>query len=179
MVAFSIYAFSNILRTLLDPDAQERNLKLLLKERIHSLIMESVRERLGNNILLQTIGADKEIKLEYRPKSWLSSDANYTFINHAESGWLSDINFDELRRIMKLLEAQARRLGFEIYEGGTATIGATSRISQTTQTQTEKVPVKKIYLLKRFRELLPQDSCSQVGNRCWQFPENLQPIVDS
>lgn len=167
-IAFSaIIAFAKIVRNLLDADAQGRNLRALLKDRIHSLVMDSVRERLGNNILLQRIGPNNQIKINYSlSKSGLEGGAgNYVLIEHPRFGWVSDINFDDLQSLTSLLQTQARRLGFEVSEEAKTVSNATIRSTKPVRPQVQESFSKKIYLLKRYREQLPPDSPFSASGR--------------
>jgi hypothetical protein len=103
---WAIYKFGLVIRNLLDADIQEENKKRLLKDRVHDLIMQSVRERIGNNILLRRIGPDREIKLRYTPsRSWIGErQRQYIFIDSSRSGWISDVNFRELRSLTDEIE---------------------------------------------------------------------------
>ena len=173
LVAFFIYAFSNVLRNLLDPDAREQSLKGLLKDRIRSLIMDSVRERVGNNILLQMLGPDKELALEYLPPGFWTSDkaTNYVRVYHAHSGWLCDINLDDLRNLVRLVNDQYRRLNEIGHEQGLATAAKFTSSPATSSAQAEAGPI--IYLLKRFGEQLAAESLFSTGNAVLAIPREL------
>lgn len=160
LVFFAVYAFGAILRNLLDADAQSRGLRELLKARVHSFIMSSVRERVGNNILLEKLGSGREIKINYTPsRGWLQSgQQNYAFVDYPKPGWLSDINITELRAIADLLQSHARKHGFELSEGGNTVIGASNRTPDVSASQTQDVQFRKVYLLKKFGEQIYKES---------------------
>ncbi len=103
---WAIWQFGRVIRNLLDADLQEESKKRLLKDRVRDLIMQSVRERVGNNILLRKIGPDREIKLKYTPsRSWIGGrQRDYVFIDSSRSGWISDVNFNELHSLADVIE---------------------------------------------------------------------------
>lgn len=85
-----IYSFWRVIHTLIDPEVREKNRIKLLKERFERIVFDSVRERIGNSILLGKVGQDKEIKLAYTfSKRWLDRSAgDYSFIESNKEGWL-------------------------------------------------------------------------------------------
>jgi hypothetical protein len=97
MSFFAIFAFAKVMRSLLNADIQEQGRRSLLKERTHALVMDSAKERAGNNILLQKLGPDGEIKIEYTvSKIWMQSGpADYIFVDLPRAGWISDVNIAE------------------------------------------------------------------------------------
>jgi hypothetical protein len=160
-IAFGIiYSFWRVIRVLIDPQILEENRIKLLKDRMKRIILDSVRERIGNNILLGRIGQDKDIKIEYTfSKQWLDKGAgDYFFIESIEDGWLSDINLLELAKLVKKLENVAQRLGFSLHLGSTPSLdgGAKDEIVKQSKSQPERT--QKVYLLKRYGEQLPPSS---------------------
>jgi hypothetical protein len=180
MSIWAIYQFARVIRNLLDPDIQEASRRALLKERTHSLVMDSVIERVGNNILLEKLGPDRDIKIEYTiSKSWIESGVdNYIFLDLPQAGWIADININELQSLANLMQQNARKLGFELY--GVATVaGVNRRGVQVGPANRQQVPVKKVYLLKRFREQLPPDSIFSVDRRAiLAVPKEFEPDRD-
>lgn len=155
-----IYSFKNVIFTLIDPEVREENRVKLLKERIKKIIFESIRERIGNNILLNKVGQDKEIKIEYTfSKHWLDRSASdYIFIESIKEGWLSDINLVELDGLVKRLENSAQQLGFSLYLNTSPSLIGRTEDQATIQSQTKSGRIKKVYLLKRYGEYLPPSS---------------------
>lgn len=155
-----IYSFWQVIFTLLNPDVLEKNRIKLLKERMKRIILDSIRERIGNSILFNKIGQDKEIKLEYTfSKSWLDKRlGEYLFIESDRDGWLSDINLNELDKLVKRLEDSAQLLGFSLFIDTVPSLegGGESKITQQSQVQSGRA--KKAYLLRRYGEYLPPRS---------------------
>ena len=129
--------------------------------------MESARERVGNNILIQKLGPDREIKIQYTiSKTWIESGPDdYLFIDLPHAGWISDINMGELQSLAKLIEENARRLGFEVYDRTAAMAGVSRRGTNIGPANRAETPVKKVYLLKRFREQLPPEFIFSADGR--------------
>jgi hypothetical protein len=171
---WAIFQFGRVIRNLLDADLQEENKKRLLKDRVRDLIMQSVRERVGNSILLRRIGPDRQIKLRYTPsRSWIGErQREYIFIDSLRSGWISDVNFQELRSLTDEIERRLNKLGFDLYEDPSTTAerpSTTAKVStvgdQTTPPQRQLRSVKEAYIFKRFGELIPPDSIFSVSGR--------------
>jgi hypothetical protein len=155
-----IMSFWRVINVLIDPEIREENRVKLLKDRIKRNILDSVRERIGNNILLGKIGQDKEIKIEYTfSKKWLDKGASgYLFIESSEEGWLSDINLTELAKLVKKLEDSARQLGFSLYLKTTPSLEGDKEGGLVKQSKVQPENIKKVYLLKRYGEQLPPSS---------------------
>lgn len=153
----SIYSFWKIIIHLVNPVAQEEDNSSFLKKRIQDNVNESIRERLGNNIILEKVGYDKDIKFEYTfSKKWLTGNIDdYIFIDSDAEGRIVDVNLEELQKLASYLKVEAEKLGFKIYPAETSI--ATSD-SATTKKETKKDDYKKIYILKRFGEYIPPTS---------------------
>jgi hypothetical protein len=158
LAAMIIYSFWQVIRNLIDPEFCEKNRSKLLKDRIKRIVFDSVKERVGNNILLNKVGLDKNIKIEYTfSKEWLDKGSgDYKFIESKEEGWLSDINIVGLERLAKYLEKVAQDMGFSIYQQ--MPLVAADQEGRAIEPQQQKVVVKKVYLLKRYGEYLPVSS---------------------
>lgn len=153
----SIYSFWKIIIHLVNPVAQEEDNNSFLKKRIQDNINESIRERLGNNIIFEKVGYDKEIKFEYTfSKNWLAGNIDdYIFIDSNSEGRIIDVNLEELRKLAGYLKAEAEKLGFKIYPAETSIAKSDDT---TTKKEAKKDDYKKIYLLKRFGEYIPPTS---------------------
>jgi len=153
----SIYSFWKIITYLVNPHIQEENNKQFLKQRIKDNINESIKERIGNSILLEKVGYDKDIKFEYTfSKNWISGNiSDYIFINSNREGRIIDVNLNELQKLTNYLKIEAEKLKFKIYptEDVTASPGEGPTIQKKSQ---EKF--KTIYLLKRYGEYIPPNS---------------------
>lgn len=160
IVAFvTLLAFYNVLRSLLDPDTRAKNRFALLRSRIRTMLFDSVRERIGNSMLLDQLGTGKPIDaLHYTiSRTFIEDDAQgYVFVDAPKDGWLSDIQLDELAKLANRLDRRARELGIGLRESGPRReAGAAGAVQQV---QGEALPVRKAYLLKRYREEIPPDS---------------------
>lgn len=155
-----IYSFWKVIYILIDKGVWEENKVAVIKDRIKKIVLDSVRERIGNNILLGKIGLDKDIKIEYTlSKGWLDSSASdYIFIESLEDGWLSDINLVELAKLATKLEDSARELGFSLYLEKVPSLESAKAGESVKQSKAKKENIKKVYLLKRYGEHLPPSS---------------------
>ena len=125
------------------------------------MISESVRERIGNSIFLEQLGAGKRIdNLHYSvSRAWIEGGAqNYIFVDAPEDGWLADIQLDELQKLVDRLDQHAREaLGFGLRDRGPDRKAGVTE-NGATAAQAPRLPVRKAYLLKRYREEIPPDS---------------------
>ena len=155
-----VNSFWRVIHLLINPKKREEDRIKLRKERMKRIILDSVRERIGNNILLGKISHDKEIKIEYTfSKRWLDKSAgDYLFIESIEDGWLSDINMVELTKLVKKLEDSAQQLGFSLYLSSTPSLDGGAEGEAVKQSKSESGRIKKVYLLKRYGEHLPSSS---------------------
>lgn len=161
LASFTLLAFARVIRALLDPDTRAQNRIGLLRSRIKGMIFESVSERIGNTILLDQIGPGKYIDtIHYTfARSWVANEAaDYIFVDAAVDGWLSDVHLEELKKLGELLDRYAREnLGFVLRESGPVPDAAQEGGKYRAPPQNH-LEVRKVYLLKRYREEIPQDS---------------------
>lgn len=163
-----IFSFWQIVNFFINPEIREKYRKNFLKERMQKIILESVKERIGNNILLGKIGLDKEIKLEYKfSKSWINKRVDdYFFIESKEEGWLYDINLIELANLIKKLSEVGDHLGINIYPKKTPFLKSGKKSENTiNQSNEQEIKVKEVYLLKRYGEQLLPDSIFNENDR--------------
>ena len=181
LAAAALAALWRIIRNLLNVDSQRTNRKRLLKARIREAVLETVRERTAMNILAQSLGQDKDIKLHYVPGAgWLSKPQDYTLVTTTQSGWICDINLHELERLSAYLEDQARPLGFSLYGAPLIDAHATSRGAETRAANTQPLPTKKAFLLKRYGEQVdPKSNYSVRSLALFALPKELtsQPLL--
>jgi len=152
LACLTLIAFGSVINSLLDPGERERSRVALVKRRIRDRILDSVRERVGNNILLQSLGPGKRIPgLQYAlSKRRLSSDPKkYVFIDAENAGRIVDIQMGELQRLIAKLNRYARtKLSFSLAEGAPNIVA-----SERTEAPPEgPFPVRNVYLLKRLGE---------------------------
>jgi hypothetical protein len=157
---FSIYALARMISHLINIDTREEDRRKFLQDRIRRILQRSAWERIGNNVLINKLGSEKEIKIEYSlSRGWLAGDQkDYVFIDAAQKGWLSDINLLELDSMVKLLQDRAQRLGFSLSATPDPELETVTRNDTVRNTLRSLGHPKKAYLLKRFGELLPPDS---------------------
>ena len=167
LVAFlAIRAFASVLHTLIGPDTQERDRRRLLKERVRPIIMESVQERVGNNILFEMIGTDKTIKIDYSIfGSTIEERGNYVLLGAPSAGILSDINIKELSDLVDRLERAAQHLGFSLYREQPPDLGAAQPPGTTTLSQGGPTRRQSAYLLARYRKSFPPNSIFSTPGR--------------
>ena len=154
----SIFSFWKIIINLVNPVSREEDSRTFLRKRIQDNVNESIKERLGNNILFEKVGYDKEIKFEYTiSTSWLSRSVDdYIFIESDSEGRIVDVNLEELKKLANYLKIEAEKLGFKIYP--TETTMATAEGASVTKRSSNTNDSKTIYLLKRFGEYIPPTS---------------------
>lgn len=168
VAVFTLVAFANIIRSLLDPEKRESDRLALLRSRVRATISESIRERIGNSIFLQQLGQGRLIDtLQYTVwRTRIEGDpGSYLFIDAPEDGWITDIQLEELKKLGDRLDRYAREvLGFSLRDSGprieAGAIGPGPSISPTTP-----FPKREAYLLKRYREQVPPDSIFYAGGR--------------
>jgi hypothetical protein len=161
VAGFTLFAFSNVIRALLDPDKRASDRLALLRSRVRGMMFDSVRERIGTSVLLEQLGTGKRIdSLHYMvSRVWIEDDAqSYLFIDALEDGWLADIQLEELQKLGDRLDRYAREtLGFALREGGPNMQVGTAGLG-TAPSPPPPLPVRKAYLLKRYREEIPPES---------------------
>lgn len=162
IIGFSaIHAFWRVSKHLMDPDAQETNRQGLLKRRANDIVSDSIRERIANNILLECLGEGKVVQFEYTvSKRWIEGNIqDYFFIESLKEGRISDINIGELRKLSDRLEQYSRKMSFTTRAQQDEQLSPSSNATTMSEGfDKTKLPVKKVYLLKRYGELLPPDS---------------------
>lgn len=165
IAGLSIYVFWKVIIHLLNREVQEENNLSFLKDRIRDNIFESIRERLGTNIIMEKLGADKEINFEYTiSKDWITDGPeNYIFIESEADGRITDVNLEELKKLANYLQDEARRLNFSLSSSSNPIVATGG--DMVTETRAEPQAIKKVYLLKRFGEYLPPNSIFTEGSK--------------
>jgi hypothetical protein len=173
IAAMTLWAFAQILRNLLDATANTSAQRRFLRDRVRSLILDSARERVGNRILFDKLGVEKEIGLGAAlSKSGLpGGEVSYILIDAPGEGILSDINLLELRKLASFLKQQK--------EGSSGAVPAASaRPREDTpvlSVRPHRLPQENTgYLLRRFRERLPEkDSIFSRDQSVLAIPRRL------
>lgn len=126
----------------------------LLKDRVKRSIDLAIRERFGNNILIQGLGEEK-IELGYYP---LPIDSDEKAIRHSfytdKIGVVTDIRLNKLDEFAKLVEYEANKNGFSFYKDK-AKQGVTAPSTDTSVLQTNTTrfqETKRQFLHKKFRD---------------------------
>ena len=165
---FTLFAFSAVIRSLLDPEKRASDRLTWLRGRLRVMMSDSVRERIGNSVLLEQLGAGKPIdtlqytifrtRIEESPQSYL-------FIEAPEDGWLADIQFDELKKLGDRLDRYARdELGFSLRDSG-PNVRAGTISPDVAASPATRLPKREAFLLKRYREEVPADTVFYAKRR--------------
>ena len=156
----TLVSFARVIRALFDPEVRASDRMSLLRGRVRGMISDSVRERVGNTVLLELLGAGKRIDtLHYMiSRVWIEDGPqSYFFIDSPRDGWIADIQLEELRGLGDQLDRHAREvLGFALRESGPDVQAVTG--GGAAGSTAGPFDVKKAYLLKRYREEIPPDS---------------------
>ena len=162
VAAVTLVAFSGVIRALIDPTDRAKDRLKFLRGRVHDMISDSVRERIGNSLLYERIGVGKQIDaLHYTfSRAWIEGEAkDYFFIDAPAEGRLEDIHLDELQKLSERLDSHAREnLGFALREAGAERRAAMGDGIPLEVRDDKKPKFRKAYLLKRYREEIPPDS---------------------
>lgn len=161
-----VWSFGRTLRSLVLPKALESSRDNYLRRKLHEVMRESARVRIGNNILFNHLSESGDVKIEYRfSKRWVGKEDDYIFIESPGAGWISDIHIGELIKLSDRLETIAKDLGFSLSKGEkSANLVAESDTDGSTTQSSENIstlPVKGVCLLKRFGEEVPDGSVSE------------------
>ena len=147
----TLWTFARVLIHLLSPTAIERAQRAFLRQRIHDVVIASAKDRIGNKILTEHLGDDKDVRLEMRlAKSWLpEKSSKYIFIDTGAAETLTDVNLTELSRLANLLAKRVEQLSPVAAPTQGATVAGPSR--RAPGAGRPKPPVGG-YLLRRFGE---------------------------
>jgi hypothetical protein len=156
VAALTLFTFGRVLINLLSPDAIANAQRTFLRQRIRKVVIDSAKQRIGNRILSDRLGADKDIRMNLTlSKSWLpGTPSKYEFIEAGEAGLLVDVNLDELKRIMSSVNLREEAL---------TPVTAPSTDPSVTGPRTRRAPraansrpESSTYLLRRFGEETPR-----------------------
>ncbi|MBY0226524.1 MAG: hypothetical protein K2Q28_12025 [Hyphomicrobium sp.] len=164
----TLFAFSGVIRNLLDPALMESNRKKQLRERLYNTILLSARRRVGDALLLNYMKSGGPLQqLRYVPSaSWISKINNYKILEHPDEGWLQDIHIEELKKVLDRLDLYAQsQFGFSL-SGKKANLKAKADDAlETKEAITEDHEPRPIYLLKRLEEDVPSSSLFRARQR--------------
>jgi hypothetical protein len=152
---FSIFSISRLLLTLLSPSRYSRKRLQLFKDRIRRSISLAIKQRFGNNILLESLGQDK-IELEY---SWLSKkdERDYHIFYASKHGTVIDIRLDKLDEFAKRVEEESNKKGLSFYQKKPI-VPASSSEDDTGSDETKNYKqAKGRYILKKYQDPVNQE----------------------
>jgi hypothetical protein len=102
-IAAAVFAYYRVLRLTLSPAMLSRRSMALLRERIRKVLLESIRQRLGNNILF---GRLAPLGVTYWPLGG-RSNTQYLVLEAQREGMVLDIQLDKLEQFIESLPRRA------------------------------------------------------------------------
>jgi hypothetical protein len=148
---FSIFTLYRIIRILLNDYTFLQKSIALMKDKVRRSIDLAVEERLGNNILLDSLGEGK-IELEYSFSHLKERKDDFHFFKGTKLGIVKDINLKKLNEFGKVVEEESNRNESSFYKNKTI---ITSEIAvQDFEEAKKKVLAedKEKYIKRRFRD---------------------------
>lgn len=134
----------------------------LLKEKMTRTIEEAIHTRVGNNILLNSLGPDK-IQMDYRYFP-VSRHDKLCFVESPKLGYIEDIHVGRLKALSIILENEGRKKGWSfgknvVTSGDMETVSAspTTELTQSAATPRELKEDKERLLLKRLHDRLDEE----------------------
>ncbi len=158
LALFTLFAFGRVLTSLISPSDIGIAQRKFLRKRVHDIVMESARQRMGNRILFDKLGASKEIKISPTiSRSWLPGDeSDFVFVDTNADGILYDINLNELASLAVLLGQRATEL--DPIDPPTNEVGVAGPTPRSPRARREAPKDTGVYLVRRFREELTSDA---------------------
>lgn len=151
LAAIMLGAIARVMQNLLDPDRLEKSRTQFLRERIRSRISASLRERVGNNLLLGESRIDG-LAYAYSRLSIGGKASEYILFDAPTEGRLVDIHLDGLTRIIGKLDRYSRAaLAFGI-RGEGPKVEAAQGDAALAFRPPQRLQSRSIYLLKRIGE---------------------------
>lgn len=179
IAVLTAFAFGRVLGNLLSSEASSSAQRAFLRSRIRENIINSARQRVGNRILFDKLGPDKEIRIDSTvSKSWLpGGSAQYVYVDATAAGILSDINLDELGQLAKFLEQKRRELNPVPAPSGSGVTAAAPRMRHGGRNQRDRE--SNAYLIRRFQEQMPEaDSIFARDRSVLAIPRQLAQRPD-
>lgn len=159
--SLAIFLYYRIMYLLLNTFALRQKSIVLLKEKMKRSIGEAIRERVGNNILLRNLGADK-IQLEYSYFS-LGGRDRFRFVESDKLGYVKDIHLGRLRMVSTILESEGRKKDRSFSKNALSpgdrklySPSETEPAERPTETK-ELVEDKERFLLRRLHDRVDQE----------------------
>lgn len=159
MAAITIWGFAQVVRNLLDPDTSVKAQRNFLKERVRNIVLVSVRQRVGNKILFDTLKKDATSGMEIAiSQSFLpQAKKNYVFIRAPQGGIIDDINVAALERLGRFLTGQEER-SKEVADATVASDQTSGQSITSPKAGAGNAAVPRSFLLRRFREEISDES---------------------
>lgn len=140
-IVLAVFAYWRALRLLFDKELLRGESVRLLRERFESSIDETVRRRLGANILLQKA---EQLGIKFSPIEPDSRDKQYVVLRTQTAGLIDDVNLWHLEEFLRQLPWKRRpTVSLDSSQEPISSSGATQRQS-TTQPQ-PSVQILKLY----------------------------------
>ncbi len=170
IVAFlTIASLWRLLLVLLSKARFSKKRLQLLKDRVKKSIDLAINERIGNAILLNSLGENKT-ELKYYPLSLDDENSTHHNFYADKTGVVTNVRLDKLDEFAKLVEKQSNKNGFSFYEEK-AELQSTSPTENGSVSEGE---IKKLshcdrhYLGKKFKDNVEEDTLIllAVDKRC-------------
>jgi hypothetical protein len=168
----TIIGFGRVIHNLVNINANWGAQRDFLKARVHANILDSVRERVGNKLLFRIVGENKDVNLNF---SIVASQPpggadQYVFIDAPVDGMLSDINIALLKDLAQYCRREQQR---RVAVSGAGRQGGPAGTPITPGQARPPVAKSEVYLLRRFREALPEDTIFSRGNSILALRKDL------
>jgi hypothetical protein len=171
--ALTVLGFARVLQNLLDPERSSAEQKIFLKNRVRSMVYDSVRQRVGNKLLFDFASASSGsgISAVIAP-SWLPGrKAKYRIVDAPRSGILSDIHMDRLKKLAKYLASEDS--SNEAVTEGTEVGEDVSSPGENSPKATQKPLEARTFLLRRFRSEISEDNVFADDKALLAIPNDL------
>jgi len=157
----SIFTLYRTIRILLNEYAFFQKSIALMKDKVKRSIDLAVEERLGNNILINSIGEGK-IELEYSFFSLKEKKENFYLFKTAKQGIIKDINLEKLNEFAKIVEEESNKNERSFYKDK-AIISSKITVQNFEETKRKAlIEDKEKYIKKRFRDQIINENEGNV-----------------
>ncbi len=178
-----VFVLFQIVQLMLDDSKYIQKSKELLKDKLRRSLEKAIEERLGNNIIFQSLGENK-IELQYQLPDIEDRNEEYLKYQLNRKGVITDVNMANLEKIAKLIEVNSKNNGFSFYKN------ILDLSKESTEQGMSNIPVSKDqqepkedkdrYLQKRFMDVVSEERAVVL---CFQkkiiSDENVLREIDS
>lgn len=160
-VFLAIFLYYKVMHLLLNTSELRRKSTALLKEKMRRTVEEAIRERVGNNILLKSLGVNK-IQLDYRYFS-VSRQDRFCFIESPKLGYIEDIHLGRLDSLSRILEHEGRKKGWSFSKSVVSSgdikvdLALETQLTQRATITKELKEDKERFLLKKLHDHIDQE----------------------